>query len=122
MRYAGMSSSIQTILLSELNLFLDLNCQSAQIYAQSLWYFLEGFELRNNDSLFLEKDNFLIFHIQSSLAELVLYKSKSSSRWWVSFSAETKSIENSLLPCSFSDYKKAVEGNLSERLLKHLKM
>ena len=122
MRYAGMSSSIQTILLSELNLFFDLNCQSARIYAQSLWYFLDGFELRNNDSLFLEKDNFLVFHIQSTLAELVFYKSKSSSRWWVSFSVESKNIQNSPLPCSFSDYKKAVEGNLSERLLKHLKL
>jgi arginase family enzyme len=122
MRYAGMSSSIQTILLSELNRFLDLNCQSARIYAQSLWYFLEGFELRNNDSFFLQKENFLIFHIQSSLAELVFYKSKSSSRWWVGLPVEPKSKVNPIHPCSFSDYKKAVKGNLSKRLLKYLKL
>tara|TARA_Y100000385_G_scaffold290927_1_gene366148 strand:+ start:13795 stop:14934 length:1140 start_codon:yes stop_codon:yes gene_type:complete len=122
MRYAGMSSSIKSLLLSELNPFLDVHNQSAQIYAQSLWYFLIGFNLRTSDSLFLEKDKFLIYYVSSNLNELIFYKSKLSSRWWVNFSRKREVSHKSFFPCSYTDYKNAVEGILSERLLKYLKL
>jgi len=122
MRYAGMSLSVKSVLLSELNPIIDSQSQSARIYAQSLWYFLLGFEFRSNDSLFLEKDNYLIYHVTSSLTELVFYRSKLSNRWWVNIPGDIKLNDSQFFPCSFLDYQNALDGILSDRVLKYLKL
>ena len=64
---------------------LDKNSQSAKVYAQAIWYFLEGLHLRQGD-LFTEKfSDFKVFHVHSELTELVFYKSLVSDKWWVDF-------------------------------------
>jgi len=42
-RYAGMSDKLSSIGFYELNPSLDNNGQSAHLYAQMMWYFLDGF-------------------------------------------------------------------------------
>lgn len=116
LRYAGMSSRVKTVLFSELNPQLDREAQSAKVFAQALWYFLEGYQLRVEELPEQESNNFQKFHVSSDLSDLVFYKSKISSRWWVSLPKK-----ESLLPCSFLDYKNAVDGILSDRLLSYVK-
>lgn len=116
LRYCGMSSGLSSVLFSELNPRLDRNKQSAKAYAQAIWYFFEGFNMRCDDLPGQELENFQKFHVSSELSELLFYKSQQSSRWWVQLPTK-----DSLLPCSFIDYKKAVEGLLSDRLLKYIK-
>ncbi len=120
MRYAGLSNSIKSILFSELNPRLDKNSQSAKVYAQAIWYFLEGFHLRQDDLLTDKAINYKKFHVHSELSELVFYKSVFNDKWWVDFSNEQGSDSN-LLPCSSLDYIKAVDGELSERILKYIR-
>lgn len=116
LRYAGMSSRVKTVLFSELNPQLDREAQSAKVFAQALWYFLEGYQLRVEEFPEQESNNFQKFYVSSDLSDLVFYKSKISSRWWVSLPKK-----ESLLPCSFLDYKNAVDGVLSDRLLSYVK-
>ena len=51
LRYAGLSNRVKSVLFSELNPRFDKNCQSAKVYAQAVWYFLEGLHLRQGDLL-----------------------------------------------------------------------
>ena len=120
LRYAGLSNSVKSILFSELNPQIDKNSQSAKVYAQAIWYFLEGLHLRQDDLLTEKLNNFKKFHVHSELSQLVFYKSMVNDKWWVDFSNEEGSNPN-LLPCSSLDYKKAVEGELSSRMLKYIR-
>ena len=121
MRYAGMSNGLKSVLLSELNPRLDKNNQSAKVFAQSIWYFIEGLNLRNDDFPDLNSNNFKKFHVSAGFSDLIFYKSNSSVRWWVEHLNESDSGQIALLPCSVTDYNKAVQGELSSRLSSQLK-
>lgn len=116
MRYAGMSHRLKSVLFSELNPRLDKNNQSSKVYAQAIWYFIEGLHLRNDDFPDEKLKNFKRFHVNSELSELLFYKSNASERWWVELPISIDGAKRNLLPCSFIDYNKAVAGVLSERL------
>ena len=120
LRYAGLSNRVKSVLFSELNPRLDKNSQSAKVYAQAIWYFLEGLHLRQGDLLSENFSDLKVFHVHSELNELVFYKSLVSDKWWVDFSNQKGSFEN-LLPCSSLDYIKAVDGELSGRILKYIR-
>ncbi len=120
-RYAGMSANLKSILFSELNSSLDRKSQSAKVFAQSIWYFMEGLDLRYDDFPELSTHNFKKFHVSTSFSDLVFYKSSSSARWWVESPRESLVSKISLLPCSVNDYNKAVQGVLTERLSSQLK-
>ena len=120
LRYAGLSNKVKSVLFSELNPRFDKNSQSAKVYAQAIWYFLEGLHLRQGDLLSENFSDLKVFHVHSELNELVFYKSLVSDKWWVDFSNQKGSFEN-LLPCSSLDYIKAVDGELSGRILKYIR-
>tara|TARA_B100000900_G_C20585822_1_gene719495 strand:+ start:123 stop:1250 length:1128 start_codon:yes stop_codon:yes gene_type:complete len=120
LRYAGLSNRVRSVLFSELNPHLDKNSQSAKVYSQAVWYFLEGLHLRKDDLLTENFSDLKLFYVHSELTELVFYKSLVSDKWWVNFSNQKPSAEN-LLPCSSLDYLKAVNGELSSRILKYIR-
>ena len=121
MRYAGMSTKLQTVLLAELNPSLDQHNQSSKVYAQSIWYFIEGLHLKNDDFPDLSSQNFKKFHVNAGFSELIFYKSIRSSRWWVELLGSENSSNIPLLSCSVTDYDKAVQGQLSQRLSAYFK-
>lgn len=121
MRYAGMSTKLQTVLLAELNPSLDQHNQSSKVYAQSIWYFIEGLHLKNDDFPDLSSQNFKKFHVSAGFSELIFYKSIRSSRWWVELLGSENSSNVPLLSCSVTDYDKAVQGQLSQRLSAYFK-
>ena len=120
LRYAGLSNRVKSVLFSELNPRFDKNSQSVKVYAHAIWYFLEGLHLRQGDLLSEKFDDLKVFHVNSELAELVFYKSLVSGKWWVDFSNQKGSAEN-LFPCSSLDYLKAVDGELTARILKYIR-
>ena len=82
LRYTGLSNNVKSILFSELDPRLDKNSQSAKVYAQAIWYFLEGLHLRQDDLLTDKLSNFKKFHVHSELSELIFYKSMVNDKWW----------------------------------------
>ena len=82
---------------------------------------LEGLHLRYDDFPDEELNNFQRFYVSSELSDLIFYKSEQSGRWWVELPNEDPLLDKTLLPCSFLDYKNAVDGFLSDRLLKQVR-
>jgi formiminoglutamase len=121
LRYAGMSTKLKSVLFSELNPRLDKNQQSSKVFAQSIWYFIDGLHLRYDDFPEIITNNFKKFHVSAGFSELVFYKSNDSGRWWVTLLKNLNKSDISLLPCSLKDYNKAVQGVLSERISSQLK-
>ncbi|MDB2442755.1 arginase family protein [Flavobacteriales bacterium] len=121
LRYTGMSLGVKSVLFSELNPTLDQKNQSAKVYAQSIWYFLEGLHLRFDDFPDINSDNFKKFHVNSAFSDLIFYKSNLTGRWWVELLSLPNDSEISLLPCSVNDYNKALEGQITTRLLTYFK-
>jgi arginase family enzyme len=121
MRYAGMSNQLKTVLFSELHPRLDVLGRSAMVYAQAIWYLIEGLHLRKDDFPDLNFENFQKFHVSIDMFDLVFYKSKLSERWWMEVPEGKNVVKRQLIPCSLLDYKKAVEGVLTERLVRLVK-
>ena len=126
-RYAGMSDRVSSLGIFEIDLKNDVSKQTIKLVSQIIWYFFEGFSLRNNDfpnSKNIDK-NFqkFIIPVPDSNNEFVFYKSLSSSRWWVSCNLEHESIEVQdikIIPCSYEDYLDTISGDIPKRIFKIL--
>jgi len=120
-RYAGMAHDIKSILFSELNPDLDQMEQSAKVFAQTLWYFIEGLSVYEDDRPDSELSNCQKFHVVCDHKDIVFYKNINTNRWWVQLNDKKQEIlERKYEPCSIKDYNLAVKGELSDRLYKCL--
>lgn len=118
-RYAGMGLNMQSLLFSEVN--CDSSSQTAKVFAQALWYFIEGLNIaitgKPNDNHGENQK----FHVLCNGQDLIFYKNLLSNRWWVQFPDSLKQESLVLHPCSLTDYNQAVSGEFSNRLLKHVR-
>jgi len=120
-RYAGMSDKLSSIGFYELNPSLDNNGQSAHLYAQMMWYFLDGFSNRRNDFPENNHQDYIKFNVQidNFEDELVFLKSKKTSRWWMVVSTKDlvsqKYKRHQFVPCSYEDYQTALNHEIPDR-------
>ena len=77
MRYAGISEKITSVGIYELDPTTDQDGVTAQLAAQMVWCFLDGFRSRTNDLPWLDRKRFTRFRIpiRGHEQELVFYKS-----------------------------------------------
>lgn len=121
MRYAGISEKISSLGLYELDPARDQDASTAQLAAQMIWCFLDGFRSRTNDLPWLDRKRFTRFRIpiRGHEQELVFYKSTVSDRWWmdVPYKAEQEARfeRHHLVPCSYSDYQAACREEVPDR-------
>jgi arginase family enzyme len=121
MRYAGLSEKISSVGIYELDPTRDEDGTSAQLVAQMIWCFLDGFRCRTNDLPWLDRKRFTRFRIpiRGHEQELVFYKSSISDRWWmdVPYRAEQEARfeRHHLVPCSYSDYRAACREEVPDR-------
>lgn len=114
-RYAGISDKIDVI-----GLFNHNNSeQQAILLAQIIWYFIEGYSLRNIEFPSSAHDSFLKYIVSVDDQELIFFKSIKTQRWWIevpifSFN-NNKKLKQSLLPCSYQDYLSACEQQIPDR-------
>jgi arginase family enzyme len=121
-RYAGLSDKITSIGFYEINPEMDNNDQTSHLAAQMIWYFIEGFYNRKHDFPYKEKKSYKKYYvsIKDNTHEIIFYKSKKSDRWWMevpcpSSELKAKYERHYLVPCSYSDYQKALEDDVPER-------
>jgi hypothetical protein len=121
MRYAGLSDKLTSIGIYNFNPYYDERGQTAQLLAQMIWYFVDGFVHRKNDSPFYNQDNFLKYIVQISDAdvELVFLKSKISERWWMQV-RDHAAAKTHMIPCSYNDYLQASRDELPDKWLKSM--
>ena len=122
MRYAGVSDKLSAVGLFEYNQELDVNNQTAQLLAQMIWYFVDGYKMRKQE-LNPNLKNCIKYTVafEDGKNEIIFYKSQSSGRWWmgVPFKKEgEKQLQNYFVACSYHDYEVANQGEVPERWLK----
>jgi arginase family enzyme len=121
MRYAGISEKITTVGIFELDPARDQEGTTAQLAAQMIWCFLDGYRSRTNDLPWLDRKRFTRFRIpvRGHDQELVFYKSSISDRWWMDIpyraEQEARFERHHLVPCSYSDYQMACREEVPDR-------
>ena len=120
-RYAGLSDKPAAFGIYGYWPEPDQQDQTAQAVAQMLWYFLDGFYHRQNDYP-ISNEGLIeyIVDVKNLDFQLVFWKSKKTGRWWMQVPVKTpkKLQRHRLIPCSYSDYRLACQGELPDRLFK----
>ncbi len=119
-RYAGMSDKLSSFGVYGYQREADPAGQTAQVIAQMLWYFLEGFFSRKNDyPVSTAGLTEYIVHLPRLSHHLTFWKSAKSGRWWMQIPVanKRKHERHRLVPCSYQDYQASCREELPERLL-----
>lgn len=123
-RYAGMNDKLSSIGFYEVNPKFDHIGQTAHLTAQMIWYFIDGFMNRQSDLPHLGAEDYIKFMVtpEGYDEDLIFLKSKKTGRWWMVL--ESKNKENTkyrphqFVPCSYADYKTALNNDIPDRWLK----
>ena len=120
-RYAGLSDKLTSIGFFEMNPKFDRGGQTAQLVAQMIWYFLDGYYNRLKDFPSADDEDYTRYHVTISdhKEELVFFKSKKSDRWWMEIPLQSdmkiRYRRHHLVPCSYLDYKTACNNEIPDR-------
>ncbi len=117
--YAGISEKMRSLGVFSYNPEFDIRDQSAQLTAQILWYFIDGYYNRKGDHPTLHKE-FLKYRcaLEDNTPDIIFFKSKRTDRWWMQI-PNPRSLGNTdnniLIPCTYSDYQTATKGDMPDR-------
>ncbi len=120
--YAGLNEKLSSAGFYEYNPDKDDAARkTASVVATMIWYFIEGYYNRKKEQNFKTND-YLKFVVSMSgdPDALVFYKSKLSEKWWLEVpypQGKDKYARNCIIPCSYSDYQLATNGELPERYI-----
>ena len=116
-RYSGISDKCGYFGLFEL---LN-NSISTKLYAQIIWYFIEGVNSRFSEPIFSDESGFIKYNVSVSGRDLIFIKSNESERWWLEIILSEKNEKKRYLPCLESDYISALNDNIPERWFRAIK-
>lgn len=118
--YAGMSDKMRSFGLYGFHPPHDMRDQTAQLVAQMIWYFSDGYCHRLEDlPINAQKFTRYAVNVKHTKYELVFWKSNKSERWWVQIPtiSNKKQKRHQVIPCSLNDYNMACRGEIPDRLL-----
>ena len=121
LRYAGLSDKITSLGFYEYNPKYDRGGQTAFLIAQMMWYFIEGYYMRNREYPNRDLQNYIKYHVrvEGQKDGIVFYKSRKSERWWMEVNCtkdkKMKYERHYLIPCSYKDYQVACENDIPDR-------
>ncbi|MEZ5017392.1 MAG: formimidoylglutamase [Flavipsychrobacter sp.] len=108
-RYAGMSDKLTSFGIYGYAPEKDIHKMTAKLISQMLWYFIDGYHVRQTEAPFVDKDEYLSFYLSFSEIDAEFLKSKRTNRWWM------KLPSGDYVPCTYEDYQTASNGNIPER-------
>ncbi len=120
-RYAGLSFKLSSIGFFEYNPHYDINSRTANLIAEMIWYFIEGFSNRQDDIPTLESTDFTRYNVQIGEGQenLIFLCHKISGKWWMDMSfmkADDMRFErHHFIPCSKEDYDQAMRNELPDK-------
>ncbi len=112
--YTGINDKQTCFGIFELNPEYDIKNRTAELAAQIIWHFIQGFYLRRNDFV-TGRVKKLIVSLESHGQDIVFYKSKKSSRWWLEVPVTRQKNKKQIISCSKKDYKMAINQEIPER-------
>lgn len=113
-RYAGMSTSLESIGIFGYLPENDRENITAKLLAQMIWYFIDGLYVLKSESTLEELDQFLEYHITFTDNNTLFIKSKRTNRWWM------KLPNGHFIPCSHKDYITACNNEIPERWMREV--
>ena len=123
-KYAGIGEYSKVFGVFEYCPEFDNRNQTAAMLAQSVWYYIDGFYQRKYEDPSKNEDDFqkYIVHNEELNNPLIFYKSLISGRWWLELpQINIKKDDKIIISCSYSDYKKAANNEISDYWWKYLK-
>lgn len=127
MRFAGLSDKVSTLGFYEYNTVLEQGGQTADLIAQALWHFVEGFFARMGDFPYKDVSNYrrYLVPLNSGRQEIVFYKSRKSDRWWMQVPCDIDENKDRyerhlIVPCTYEEYQQALENEVPTRWMKVL--
>lgn len=115
-RYAGISDKVSSFGIYEYNAKYDEQEQTAQLMAQMIWYFIEGYNFRTNEYPFTSKKDYKKYIVPIEDTAINFFKSNKSDRWWMEVQHENnKFLKRTLVPCTYQDYLRAGKQVFPER-------
>lgn len=120
-RYAGLSYRLSSIGFFEYNPHYDINSRTANLIAEMIWYFIEGFSNRQDDVPTLDSTDFKRYNVQIAEGDgnIVFLCHKISGKWWIDMSFKTdddaKFERHHFIPCSREDYDQAMRNELPDK-------
>ena len=118
-RYAGMNEKLSTFGLFDFNGKHPAAHNTADLMAQMIWYFVDGFYHRKGDFPIANKSTYIKYNINLENQDLIFYKSQKTDRWWMEIPyrapAFKKYEKHLMLPCNYDDYLTASANEIPER-------
>lgn len=118
-RYAGMNEKLSTFSLFDFNGKYPAAHNTADLMAQMIWYFVDGFYHRKGDFPIANKSTYIKYNINLENQDLIFYKSQKTDRWWMEIPylapAFKKYEKHLMLPCNYDDYLTASANEIPER-------
>ena len=122
-RYAGMNFKLSSLGIFEYNPHYDINSRTAFLIAEMIWYFIEGFSLRQNDipkeSIMNDFTRYLV-QIDDWEDSLVFLCHKYTGKWWMDLVIKDKEFpklppRHYYIPCSKEDYDMTMHKELPDK-------
>jgi formiminoglutamase len=121
-RFAGLSDTLSSFGIYEYDPKKDEFGQTAMLISQMIWYFIEGFSNRKQESLIGNNDNYYIYevYLESIDASLHFWKSKKTDRWWMEVPSQWRDRfgNQAHIPCLYEDYLAMTSGEMPERWMR----
>ncbi|HEY8387358.1 MAG TPA: formimidoylglutamase [Parasegetibacter sp.] len=112
MKYAGLSSFVNTLGIYGYDTKQDIGELTALQIAQMIWYFIDGRYKSLTEARLSDREYFNEFHLAFTEVETTFLQSKKTGRWWMKLPDET------FIPCSYNDYLIARNNDIPERWLR----
>jgi hypothetical protein len=119
-RYAGLSYKLSSIGFFEYNPHYDINSRTANLVAEMIWYFIEGFANRQDDTPTLESTDFVRYNVQIGEGDenVIFLCNKITEKWWMDivFPDDKNHFfdRHYFIPCSKEDYEQALRNELPD--------
>lgn len=117
LRYAGLSDKLTSLGIFNFQESTKIEFD-ANLVAQMVWYFFEGYANRKRDYPIGSKSTYTkyLVSIDDFKDEIVFYKSDKSGRWWMEVPYPkvkgAKFQRHLLVPCDYEDYKNALTNEM----------
>jgi formiminoglutamase len=117
-RYAGLSDRLSCFGMYDYNPSFDNHSQTANLAAQIIWFFIEGYCQRKKDYPVTSLEDYHKFTVTFTEKDqhIVFYKSPKSDRWWMEVPYSRSETKKSLvISCSYDDYTRACNQEIPDR-------
>ncbi|PTX22824.1 arginase family enzyme [Pontibacter mucosus] len=115
--YAGLNDNLTSLGIYEYNPALDDRELTAMTVATMIWYFIEGFYHRKNETDFNGRSftKYAVAFNHDNPDRMIFYKNRSSEKWWLEVEPLSPDKGSRIVPCSYEDYLQATKGEVPHR-------